>query len=220
MRCSKCVVKCSIILLDRLLLEFLIPWGPPNLVGKTKLGNITADTSRTLRVLAIDIVRAEVGLRFESLPQIDQTLLELMPALKLVDIQDEPLYAQYAGTLRGQLSCKTANTLRQASTVHCTGLAEPVRSLRHLEPVASIKTWTSISAIRQESTFINCIAPNLQKLQIHIKSPCKNVNSWSAYHSTFIEHNFAICRCNLCFGRWKISCQRLSSQLAVLTYQG
>ncbi|KAL3147038.1 hypothetical protein ABBQ38_015001 [Trebouxia sp. C0009 RCD-2024] len=104
--------------------------------------------------------------------QADAAMLRLMPALKWLDIGDRPFHAPFHGTVQGRLSHETAETFRNASVVHCTGLAEEAIYAQHIAPIDSIQSWTSIPGQWRDSMVLASLAPKLETLNIRIDTAC------------------------------------------------
>ena len=109
--------------------------------------------------------------------QSDAAMLRMMPVLQWLEIGDTPLHAPFHGTVQGFLSRKTAETFRQASAVHCTGLGEHAFHLQDLAHMECIQSWTSIPAEWRESAMIGRLAPQVEILLIQINTPCSTVEN-------------------------------------------
>lgn len=90
-------------------------------------------------------------------------MLSGMPALEWLEIGDKPLLTTFKGTVRGHLSADTANTLRQATVGHVTGVCERTCNADAIGTISSIKSW-SCNAMQQPQ-LIAKIAPNLDEYQ-------------------------------------------------------
>lgn len=99
----------------------------------------------------------------------DHSMLRLMPALRTIDISANPLHAPWNGSVLGKLTTATAETLRQASAVHCRGLLGRVFNMTALEKIDSIKSWVSVG--HQVSHLIDKIAPELETMSIRVHWP-------------------------------------------------
>ena len=99
--------------------------------------------------------------------QLDQRMLSMMPALESLDIGDSPLFATFTGTVHGCLTLHTAKALRQASLVHCTGVLSEW-GLQRVKCIPSIKSWSSLRALRSDTTLIEHFAPQLEALHLNI----------------------------------------------------
>ena len=138
------------------------------LCSENVLTSVTAGSVDVLRALAHCAAGGSSSL-FSSCctSQSDQSMLSMMPALESLDIGDSPFFATFAGTVRGCLSLDTAKTLRQASLVHCTGVLSEW-GLQRVTCIPSIKSWSSVRALRSDTTLIEHFAPQLETLNLNI----------------------------------------------------
>lgn len=132
MRETQSALSCAVVSGKRTLLEFEKLTTMPLLDHKRSLATTTAGSLHALHMLALAFAQDLQDLLLSNPPRVsdlDAAMLNLMPALKSIDIHNQPFFASFSGIMQGQLSRRTANTLYQAEVVHCMGLAEAVRSV-------------------------------------------------------------------------------------------
>ena len=154
-------------------LKVVSPEGP--LRQHDWLACITAGSLSVLRMLVRCAAAAAFGDSTHVTAQTDQKMLSLLPALKWLEIGDEPLLTPFKGTVRGRLTNKTADTFLQATVGHVTGTRHfyDLVFLDETEPLNSITSWHSKALITPR--FVAQIAPNLTVLNISISG---SSDSW------------------------------------------